>query len=86
MRTQAIQPTRSNSTAFNTHRSSVPDKAASFKSLYLQRPQTAFTTPVAHLGAPDTALRLPGTDQSSLNPSAMSHPAGGFIIVNPIND
>ena len=35
---QATQPTRSYSTAFNTHRSSAPDKAASVKSLYLQRP------------------------------------------------
>jgi len=46
-------------TRFNSHRSAAPDKAASFKSLYLNRPaEDQAAQSVRTVGGPDTALRL----------------------------
>jgi len=53
-------------TRFNSHRSAAPDKAASFKSLYLNRPaEDQAAQSVRTVGGPDTALRLVGTGRSS---------------------
>jgi hypothetical protein len=51
-------PTKNTSSLFNAHRSAAPDKAASFKSLYLIRPHSAEPLPGFEPGDPDTALRL----------------------------
>ena len=52
-------------TRFNSHRSAAPDKAASFKSLYLNRPaEDQAAQSVRTVGGPDTALRLMRTDSS----------------------
>ena len=54
-------------TRFNSHRSAAPDKAASFKSLYLNRPaEDQAAQSVRTVGGPDTALRLIGTSPISL--------------------
>ncbi len=54
---------RSNAPAFNAHRPATPDKAASFKSLYPNRPraQQCLQADLAE-GGPDTALGLVRTD------------------------
>jgi hypothetical protein len=46
-----------NSSPFNAHSSAAPDKAASFKSLYVNRPQKRGHT-ASKRGGPHTALRL----------------------------
>ena len=51
------------SSLFNAHRPAAPDKAASFKSLYPNRPARTYAqTQRSYTGGPDTALRLPITN------------------------